>query len=139
MPVADDEETGKSARPTFKLTLKGQTIGRRLFGTVRFQDGETDMTTQRLGHLHDSATWRLPLGLPSEAWQWQHDRSPDEALATAVLQAQHPQTGHSNTGLEPKVAEHDSRQFNDAKFRHWDFSRGWTAQMLREYAALKSD
>ena len=62
-----------------------------------------------------------------------------EALATAVLQAQHPQTGHSNTGLEPKVAEHDSRQFNDAKFRHWDFSRGWTAQMLREYAALKSE
>jgi hypothetical protein len=62
-----------------------------------------------------------------------------EALATAVLQGQHPKTGHSNTGLEPKVAEHDSRQFNDASFRHWDFSRGWTAQMLREYAALRSE
>ena len=62
-----------------------------------------------------------------------------EALATAALQGQHPNTGQSNTGLEPKVAEHDSRQFNDAKFRHWDFSRGWTAQMLREFAALKSE
>jgi len=61
------------------------------------------------------------------------------ALATAVLQAQHPRTGHSNSGLEPKVAGHDSRQFNDAKFRHWDFSRGWTAQMLREYATLRGD
>lgn len=62
-----------------------------------------------------------------------------EALATAVLQAQNPKTGYSNTGLEPKVAEHDSHQFNDAKFRHWDFSRGWTAQLLREFAALKSE
>jgi len=61
-----------------------------------------------------------------------------EALAVAVLQAQHPELGHSNTGLEPNVAEHDSHQFNDAKFRHWDFSRGWSAQLLREFAALKS-
>ena len=71
---------------SFKLTLEGQTIGRRLFGTVRFQDSETDITTQWIGHRHDSAVWRLPLGLPSATWQWQHDRSPEEALAAQAIQ-----------------------------------------------------
>lgn len=59
-----------------------------------------------------------------------------EALATAVLQGTHPETGRPNYALHSSVEDTIGRQFNDAHYRHDDFGNGWAAQLLREYATL---
>lgn len=42
-------------------------------------------------------------------------------------------------GLQSKVTESVQRQFHDILYPHYSFCRGWAAQLMREYAALRTN
>ena len=70
----------------FNFEIKGERIGRNLFGEVTFRHGDYQKTTPWRGFL-DVVSPVLPMEdeqIP--AWQWQHDLRPDEKLTAQAVE-----------------------------------------------------